>query len=218
MAEITSFFKTYDEKQFEQLAAYDYREIKRYAGIIGKTSGSSVENENYMEVLEECIKELKPVLTYRVSCRREKLEWKDNRPVFPFEYPPSKDIAVNLKGCDEAVFFAATIGIGVDRLIAKYSRISPVKALFMQAIGAERIEALCNLFNEEIRQTVEREGKALRPRYSPGYGDLSLSIQKDLMVLLDCSRRLGINLNDSLLMSPSKSVTAIIGIYDRTEN
>ena len=44
------------------------------------------------------------------------------------------------------------------------------------------------------------------------YGDLPLEMQKDIFNVLDCSKRIGLTLNESLLMSPSKSVTAIIGI------
>ena len=35
------------------------------------------------------------------------------------------------------------------------------------------------------------------------------------MEALDCGRTLGITLTDSLLMTPSKSVTAIIGLKER---
>ena len=120
-----------------------------------------------------------------------------------------------MKGCDEVIIFAATVGIGIDRLISKYGHVSESKALFMQALGAERVESLCDLFNSEMNEQVLAEGKYLRPRFSPGYGDLPISVQKDFVTVLDCPRRLGINLNDSFLMSPSKSVTAIIGITDR---
>ena len=95
----------------------------------------------------------------------------------------------------------------VDRLIAKYNRISPSKALIFQAIGAERAESLCDLFCDEMK-----EKYSTNPRYSPGYGDLPLDIQRDIFAVLDCPRKIGLTLNDSLLMSPSKSVTAIIGV------
>ena len=52
----------------------------------------------------------------------------------------------------------------------------------------------------------------MKPRFSPGYGDLSLEMQRDIFRVLDCPRKIGLTLNESLLMSPSKSVTAIIGI------
>ncbi len=56
------------------------------------------------------------------------------------------------------------------------------------------------------------EGRALRPRFSPGYGDLAIDAQKDIFALLDCERQIGLTLGDSLLMSPGKSVTAFAGI------
>ena len=82
----------------------------------------------------------------------------------------------------------------------------------LQAVGAERIEALCDLFNGEITEKKRAEGLYTRPRFSPGYGDLPLELQKDIFDVLDCPRQIGLTLNQSLLMSPSKSVTAIIGV------
>ena len=82
----------------------------------------------------------------------------------------------------------------------------------LQAIGAERIEALCDVFCEKIRLDAESAGLFPRPRFSPGYGDFPLELQKDIFRVLDCSRKIGLTLNESLLMSPSKSVTAVIGL------
>ena len=120
----------------------------------------------------------------------------------------SRDLAKNLDGCEHAVVFCATVGHGIDRLIRKYSVVSPAKAVVLQGLGAERIEALCDLFCAEL----EANGSTTRPRFSPGYGDLSLELQRDIFRLLDCQRQIGVTLGDSLLMSPSKSVTAIIGV------
>ena len=78
----------------------------------------------------------------------------------------------------------------------------------MQAIGAERIEALCDAF---CRAYGEEAGPC-HPRISPGYGDFPLEAQRRLLPLLDGPRRSGLTLNGSLFMSPTKSVTAIVGI------
>ena len=107
----------------------------------------------------------------------------------------------------------AGAGLEIDRLIRRYTSLSPAKALFFQAIGAERIESLCDAFCEELK----KDGLQLRPRFSPGYGDLPMELQKDIFRVLDCPRKIGLALNESLLMSPSKSVTAIIGIGEGTE-
>ncbi|NLB15389.1 MAG: Vitamin B12 dependent methionine synthase activation subunit, partial [Clostridiales bacterium] len=121
----------------------------------------------------------------------------------------SADLAKNLYGCESVLLFAATVGVGIDRLISKYSRISPARSVIIDALGAERIEALCDALCEDF--ALENKAK-LKPRFSPGYDDLPLEAQKDVFAVLDCPRKIGLSLNDSLLMSPTKSVTAFAGI------
>ena len=124
----------------------------------------------------------------------------------------SKSLSECLGACTHGGVFAATVGLEIDRLIAKYNRISPAAAVCLQALGTERVEALCDLFCEKMQTRMQKNGEMLTRRFSPGYGDLPLEMQRDVFRLLDCSRRMGVSLNDSLLMSPSKSVTAIFGI------
>ena len=83
----------------------------------------------------------------------------------------------------------------------------------LQAAGAMYIERYCNLLQEELLAQEARENNLLRPRFSPGYGDVTLEIQKIFFELLECQKNLALTLNDSLIMSPEKSVTAFIGLY-----
>ena len=175
------------------------REILRYAGYAGTVPG-----EAETAVLEECLRETAGKLSCRVCWARFAL----TEPDLPFVRTGSTDLAKYLRDCGEIVVFGATVGLELDRLITRYGRLSPVKALFFQAIGAERIESLCDAFCADLAA----ETGPLKPRYSPGYGDLPLSVQKDLFAVLDCPRKIGLTLNGSMLMSPSKSVTAIVGI------
>ena len=78
-----------------------------------------------------------------------------------------------------------------------------------QAIGAERIEALCDAFCDDISKEYNI---AIKPRFSPGYGDLPLECQKDIFAVISPEKHIGLTLTDSMLMSPSKSVTAIVGL------
>ena len=227
--------KTYDPADHPSLSEINRSEVMRYGGMM--TSRSPVplavsEDDDMAAVdalIDECISEALPLITYKVCYRYTDVTWDGDQPVLPFDTYGSKNLAHVMQDCTEAVMFAATIGVGIDRLIAKYNRISPSKALIMQALGAERVEALCDLFNAEVAAeagdvapvdgTADFAGAdasvtmSLRPRFSPGYGDLPLAVQREFMTLLDCAHLIGINLNESLLMSPSKSVTAIIGIY-----
>ncbi len=193
----TVLVKSYSSPQFNK------KEILRYAGCREMT-------QDVAALIDECLEECKDIFTYNICYCEVLPEVSTDAVDLSFFKVKSKSLAKNLAGCKKAVIFGATVGIEIDRLIAKYSRISPSKSVILQAIGAERIEALCNLFNEEIKDKYIYT----KPRFSPGYGDCPLDMQREIFRLLDCPRKIGLSLNDSLLMSPTKSVTAIIGITD----
>ena len=123
----------------------------------------------------------------------------------------SKDLARNLRECNKVVIFASTLGAQCDQHIRRAQIKDPVKAAVLQATGAMYIEKCVDLLNEKIRVEFEEQGHKVRPRFSPGYGDVSLEVQKDFFRLLPC-QRIGLTLMDTLIMSPEKSVTAFIGI------
>ena len=99
----------------------DRREILRYAGC--QQPIDSVER-----VLDECLAECENALAYRVCYRV--LTAENFYRIFG-THP-------RLDGCAYAVVFAATVGLDIDRLIARYRQVSVTKSVLLQAIGAER--------------------------------------------------------------------------------
>ena len=174
------------------------KEILRYAK-------SPELNEEILSLLEEAINLTDSQIEYKVCYTVLPLEIKGNECKFPCFSLYSRDLSKNLSGCKEAVVFAATLGVGVDRLINKYSRIAPSKALLIDAYAAERIEALCDEFTKSLNFKT-------KPRFSAGYGDLNIETQKEIFSLLNPAKNIGLTLNESQMMSPSKSVTAFMGI------
>ena len=201
----TVFIKNYIEPPF------DTSEILRYMGC--KEADPEV-----LKLVEGCINEVRSSLTYRVCYRQFTITEKDGSLDLAFVVSQSEGLRRNLGGCKSLILFAATIGLEIDRLIAKYGRLSPSKALCFQAIGAERIESLCKSFNDDMKKTLAKSGFGTRPRFSPGYGDFPLEVQKDVFRVLNPAKNIGLSLNDSLLMTPSKSVTAIIGISEGSQS
>jgi len=124
----------------------------------------------------------------------------------------SRNLSKNLADCEEVLLFAATLGTGVDVLLHKYTRLQMSRAVIMQAAAAAVIEEYCDQENRRLKQEYEARGFYLRPRFSPGYGDFSLECQKDITTVLETPKRIGIMLTESLLMTPSKSVTAVMGV------
>lgn len=189
------------------------KELLRYAGCQG------TDDEVLLRLADSVVDEVltAKVLSYNVCYRQLPVSYMEEDEIdFDFIRMRSKDLTKCLGNCDEAIFLAATVGQGIDRIIRKYNSTDSARALFMQALGAERVETMldyfCQNFSEVHEKNTGERIKGLRPRFSPGYGDLSLSVQPEFIRLMDASRKIGITINDSLLMSPSKSVTAIAGI------
>lgn len=187
---------------------FNRAEALRYFGYVKAKSEPS---ENVAAIFGECVKEAKAACTYKVCYAKFDISRKGETIDLGFTTTNSHSLSRNLEGCEQVIAFAATVGIGIDRLISRYAKTDPVKSYAFQAIGAERIETLCDAFNADVTAAFAKENLFTRPRFSCGYGDFLLEKQTDFFIALDCPRKIGVTLNESLLMSPSKSVTAIIG-------
>lgn len=183
-------------------------EINRYLGYRSITPDDTVNS-----LIDECISEAEKVIrpAYAVKyldvCAVDEDILKIGGLVVH-----SHGLYRNMEHCQTTAMFAATIGHGVDMLIRRAEIGSLLKASVLQAVGAAYVEALCDEVNEDIKRKAEEKGCSCAARFSPGYGDLSLELQKDFERILSMRQQLGITLTDSLLMVPSKSVTAFVGI------
>ena len=178
------------------------REILRYASWKGDALPPEAVS---------CIKALPPTVCGRVCWAAFEIKETGTGLDLGFAQTDSQKLKKNLTGCDKIVLFCATAGVEFDRMVRRYERVSPSKALWYQSIGAAYVEAVCDAFREDIRA---RFGET-RPRFSPGYGDLPLSLQTEIFRALQCEKHVGVTLNADLFMTPSKSVTAIVGVKCR---
>lgn len=183
----------------------DRTEILRYAMC----------RENSREVerlLDECLCEIEGRLKYSVCLTRLPVSALGDEVDLSFTRVSSRLLSKYLCDCDEIFLFCATVGVEMDRLIAKYATVSPSRSTMLQAIGSERVEALCDELCSLLEEQIRKEGRGTKPRISPGYGDLPLALQRDIFSLMNPEKNIGVMLSDSLMMIPSKSVTAIVGI------
>ena len=177
------------------------REILRYAR-------SAADDTETVRLAHDCLGEALPALSYRAVYTAEDVTVTGDECDIGGIVIRSAALAKNLSGVSRAVLVCATVGLGIDRLVLKYSRSRPARALIMQAIGAERVEAVLDALTEEL----EKEYGGLRPRFSVGYGDAPLSAQREITERLETAKRIGVSLSESMIMTPTKSVSAIIGI------
>jgi len=130
----------------------------------------------------------------------------------------SRDLAKFLSDCGEILLIGATGGSDITEAIRKFSESdSMTRSVVFDAVGSEMVDAsldwLCNYFNRGLT----RENKRLsRRRFSAGYGDFSLLDQHSIYDLLEL-KRIGIDINESAILIPEKSVTAVVRIENSEE-
>ena len=123
---------------------------------------------------------------------------------------PGEDLKGHLQGCEQAALFCATLGAGADALIRRAESGDMARALALDCAAAAAVEEVCDQIELELQSMFH--GCSFPFRYSPGYGDLPLTLQGDLLALLDAPRRVGLTASASNILLPRKSVTAILGI------
>ena len=195
-----------------QLPDPDLREILRYMGYRGNPPGSELLGE-----IGECVRDLQKAVTpryvyERFPLGRKKREEEGEILCFANLEVVSRNLSKNLEDCTEVCLMAVTLGTGPDLLVRRASVTRMSRALIYQAAAAAMTETWCDRINERIRIEALRDGLYTRPRFSPGYGDLPLSLQRDLSRILNMPKEIGVSLTDTFLMTPSKSVTALIGL------
>ena len=115
-------------------------------------------------------------------------------------------------GESDVIFLCGTIGAEFDAWQRRLSVLSAADALLSQQIGLAAVEKVMDEVEEGARKEIEVEGRKLKLRRSPGYGDLPLSLSRTILDELDAPRKIGVSITDSNLLVPSKSVTAICEI------
>lgn len=139
------------------------------------------------------------------------------RPVYTFTEIPKdspalggEDIRKVIEKSEKVVLIAATLGIYVDKLIRKWQITDMAQAVVIDAMASVAIEQFMDKIELELSKRYS--GYYFTNRFSPGYGDYPLEKQKEIIKLLNTEKKLGLNLTESLMLNPTKSVTAVIGM------
>lgn len=183
-------------------------EILRYLGCGGASPGETAE-----ALLAECMTDFAASADYRACYTVCDVESDADAVRLGALEIDSSSLIKCLAGCEKAIVFAATVGLEADRRRAACAVQSPARAAMLDSIGTAAIEAWCDELCYRWSWEYGAAGYRLRPRFSPGYGDLPLAMQPQLLDMLDSWRKAGISMTSSLMMLPQKSVTAIIGLY-----
>lgn len=188
-----------------------YNEALRYLGYRGQKIEENTEAEikKYIKIADE---QLKPKYIYRIFDLEpaEGMILKNTNVAFY-----GNDIKKHLSGARQCAVMAATLGMESERILSRLSKLSIFEAVIFDAVCTAKIEELCDKCENEISEAIENS--YINFRYSPGYGDFTIDCQCDIVRLLSAEKTIGLTVTDSFLMIPQKSVTAVIGIFERQQ-
>ena len=180
--------------------AIDGHEVALYLRLDGHEPDAALA-ARIAAMREEALCIIRPARVWR------RIDW----PKTDGAFGSSRKLARHLAGCHAAYLVCGTLGTGFDALLRRVSVKSAADTLVLQAVGTAAIEEWMDGIEESIKSEL-LPGETLVRRYSPGYGDFPLEAQRDLLGILDTPRTIGVSLTDTLLMAPSKSVSAVIGV------
>ena len=193
-----------------QINSINKGEAFRYIGCRGKVPEGVI-----AEMSDECEKALlsavKPNYVYRVF----DIDANDGNKVrlhgcgFTLD---GHDISAHLEGCSKAVLMACTLSAAADKIIRTAEITDMTRAFILDGMASAAVEQVCNAAEDEIFSSLTGFNRTWR--FSPGYGDFPIDIQRDFLNLLNAPKQIGLCASANSLLIPRKSVTAVIGLSE----
>lgn len=188
----------------------DRREICRYLGC-PPDEAASIE-QTIAQAEQQVLQRAAPRCTFaRFPLIRGEDGTLSFGPKIPLE---GKNIRRHLAGCYDLILMAATLGTAVDELLRRAAAQDLARSVLLDAVASVAAEQAAALAEDAAAKALCREGEYHTGRFSPGYGDLPIELQRRLIPLLDAPRQIGLAVTRSLILTPRKSVTALIGVAD----
>lgn len=192
------------------VASVDYAEVFRYLGM-----GSAMPDKALTDKVEEAVRSALDLARPRAALRVFRLRDTNTQPL-ELEGARLKlagsDIERFLSGACEVAVFVVTLGLAIDRELQRLSATNALSELVFDAAATTLIERAADAVSAKVVAYAASRGMQATGRFSPGYGDLPLSCQTDLLASVDAMRLLGVTLTASNLMVPTKSVSGVMGI------
>ncbi len=191
----------------------DRNEVLRYLGYAGQPMDEDF-RARFDRVVDECEREAAPRYV-RAVFQLDREHSDENAVVLAGcgLVLEGFDIVRHLNGAQEAVLLACTLGEACERGLRRRKATSPADALMYDAAASALVEAVANETESAAVEEAMARGLRTNFRFSPGYGDFPLQVQRAFLDVLDAPRRIGLSATPDCLLVPTKSVTAVIGLF-----
>lgn len=170
-------------------------------------------NEELENTVSEAFRRLEGYVTPRCVWGRFKILHFDGGFEIEGAYIRSKNLEKLTSRSNECILLAATLGHETDRQITIAQNRNMLEGIALDACASVMIDDYIDRFIKSEIVPRLHEGERMTSRFSPGYGDLSMTVTEDIIAILNAEKRIGLSVTRSLMMSPIKSVTAVTGLF-----
>ncbi len=126
-------------------------------------------------------------------------------------------IRKHLSSSFAVIALAVTVGSDIERESdAEFQKGNYTEGLLLDAAATAMTEHVADQLNDFIHAEAQKNGQKTTWRFSPGYGDWPVSCQKNLCRAIGADT-IGISVTDHFMLTPRKSVTAVIGLSACTQ-
>ena len=196
-------------------------EVLRYLGYAGQQLTDDLD-ARIDDVIARCLEAIRPVAIWRTFDVAAAGERPDG--VFAVTLDGAalqltgESMREHLSDAVAVGVMAVTVGLGVDRELRRLATVSPADQVIFDSAATTAVERVADACEASVVAAAAERGLYTGFRFSPGYGDLPLQTQPVLLDTVDARRRLGITMSPTTyLMTPTKSVTAIVGMYEKPQ-
>lgn len=126
-------------------------------------------------------------------------------------------IKKHLLNCQQVAIMSVTIGSSIEQAITSaFEQGNYTTGLLLDAAATTAVEEVADQLNNFITTQATQKGYITTSRFSPGYGDWSITTQHSIAALAG-AQDIGITVTETSMLLPRKSVTAIIGFLPRSK-
>ena len=191
------------------------KEVYSFMGY--KDSEPDTETSRVTEyLLSESAQFLRPQFKYIMlegSLSDDMMQLTLQGPAGPVTFDSGKIICRQLRGAQKYVVFVATVGTGYFQWTDAVKRRDDMfQTYVMDCVGSQIVESVADYMETVLQKEIDPSGFKRTNRFSPGYCGWHVSEQPKLFSLFSEPKPCGIELTDSCLMLPVKSVSGIIGV------
>ncbi len=178
-------------------------DIIRYLGY-----GNNEPNEHTMSLIDELIDIAKAEIIPKAVHGFFEIESSD--------FLQGEDINAHLIGGVKCVVLAVTLGTQAEIKLNLFQKTDMEKAVIFDAVCDALVEEFADTYCSNLAKSLAQSNLYLNSRFSPGYGDFPINMQKKIVACINAQKLIGLTVTDSYTLLPRKSITAIMGVFDTT--